>query len=297
MERRKFTNEPEQKPELKQDYGPSWELYSWDMFYEKERREGSPNPSETLYDVVADLEKTTVYELYALTPKERVEHLTLEVRNRIRITQIEIFKMGRLLIEMKKACAGAGIGFEKWIKKEFDFSLKTANNFMHVYQYCLGQSAIVMKIPISILYRICTPNFPAELRDFLFTKGNLSNMPNKGFRQLVAKFMEGGSKAIESDVEKITRIQLAWHQTEYAFDMAKKALITLHDLKTRISMRGGTKDFVPIDMACEGYQPIAREINMRLYTIIDQAYLELYKAFEESRIKLDTYRATFSTEL
>jgi hypothetical protein len=47
-----------------------------------------------------------------------------------------VIHIGTLAFE--RVCKRGGVNFQDGIKKNFDFSYKTANNFINVYQHCLG---------------------------------------------------------------------------------------------------------------------------------------------------------------
>jgi hypothetical protein len=90
-----------------------------------------------------------------------------EIRARGGVIKREMYEKGRVLIEAKALVEHGK--FKRWIGQEFDFSYQTANNFMNVYKSCLGRRQVVETIPASILYKIASPGFPKDLREFIYT--------------------------------------------------------------------------------------------------------------------------------
>ena len=113
------------------------------------------------------------YELEHLPPESQLSHIKEAIKIHTKLTALEIFKIGRLLTLAKQICWENKISFGKWFQENCKFSYKTAINFMHVYKYSLAIISIAINIPPSILYKICTPGFPEELREFYLNKGTL----------------------------------------------------------------------------------------------------------------------------
>lgn len=137
-------------------------------------------------------------------PKEFLDRLATEIKCRIKITQSEIFKIGEILVLAKKVCQQNNLGFKDWIRDTFDFSYETANNFMNVYTHCMGNRHVALKMKPSLLYKVSSPSFPDELREWLFEKGNLSKITNGKLKGLQQKFKKGGWEAIQEDVQELS---------------------------------------------------------------------------------------------
>jgi hypothetical protein len=156
---------------------------------------------------------------------------------------------------------------------------------MNVFQYSLGSRNITLQIPISILYKICSPSFPDELRSYLFNEGNLDRLTNKEFTNLMQKFKEGGIEAIEKDIDEFNRGHIIWRQMNYTFDVVENALKNLENLKIKIECRGGSirNSYIAFKDQCDSLQPEAREINMKLYNALLSAIATIDTALDESR--------------
>jgi hypothetical protein len=162
-----------------------------------------------------------------------------EIRIRVKITQQEIFKIGELLMIGKQICLERGIGFEQWIIESFDFSKKTAENFMNIYKNCLGYKPIALKLPVSILYQIARPSVSNELREFLFEQGNIVQIiKNNRISQLVTKWNQGGKDAIEADIIELNRDVYVYNQINFTFNLGENALRILEGLWEKIDKQG-----------------------------------------------------------
>jgi hypothetical protein len=252
-------------------------------FFEKELRDPDLYRKQTLYGAADSLEWERMFELSALTPEKQLEGIRKEIKIRVRITKNEIFKIGELLIYAKKICQQEGKGFQEWIDKNLDFSYETANNFMNVYEQCFGQRFIAMKVKPSILYRISAPNFPDELREYLFDSGKLDEMTNGQLREITWRYKEGGFEAIKDDIQELSRINLVVKQSSHTLDMIENALRTLEDLKEKIEKRGRSGPaIIPFEDAIKAGEPEAVDINAKLYTALESAIDILDKVRDES---------------
>lgn len=253
-----------------------WSSYN----IEDERQNPDTAVKCSLYSHANWLEDITIFE----SGDQSLEHLRDEIRTRIKISQQEIFKIGELLTQAKKLCRQDGISFKNWINDNFEFSYETANNFMNVYKYCFGLHEFVFKIPISILYKVCSPSFPDELRDFFFTEGNLEKMTNGKLQNLISKFKEGGIEAIEEDIEEFKNVNLIHRQTRFTFDMVENTLRTLESTKLKIECRGGSimRNIIDFKGQAESYLQEAEQINLKLYEGFKAALEILEKANSDS---------------
>jgi len=260
-------------------------------FYQKEKLYEQNVIKFSIYDIADNFEDGRTFEFASYSPETKLSDLAAEIKIRIQITQQEIFKIGELLTIAKKVCQEEKIGFKEWIDDNLDFSYETAVNFMHVFTYCFGFISIAMKTPISILYKLSTPSFPEELRDYLFEQGNLSKMTNGQLVTLVNKYKEGGIEAIEDDIIEIGRAKLIERQTNYTLDICENALHNLELLKAKIETRGDErfKAIIPFDDQIKDQEPEAAEISTKLYSAISSAVESLQSALFESRVILYDY--------
>jgi hypothetical protein len=235
--------------------------------------------SVDLYNKASEKEIKGTFELDGRESVEQLDHIRDELLIRIKITKQEIFKIGELLVYAKHVCQESGQGYEDWIKDNFDFSLKTANNFVNVFEQCMGIRDVAILLPTSILYQISAPSFPKELKDYLITNGNLEKMTNGHFKKLTQKFKEGGFEAIEPDMKEINHTYTMKRHTQYTLDMCENAYRVLDDLRKKINQRSKQASHdKPFDVLEE-----SDEINSKLLLAIEDAGNILFGAINESK--------------
>jgi hypothetical protein len=194
--------------------------------------------SAQLYNDALQKEYDRNFNQRGLEPREQLNYLKEEILVRTKITAQEIFTIGQLLIEAKDLCHKAKINFQDWITKSFDFSYETAKNFMHVYVYCLGYQWIAMEIKPSILYRVASPGFEKELREYLFVEGKLEEMTHGKLTQIIKKFKGGGFEAIRENIEGIEHVRRVHSQVQYCVGVARNIYQTLGGLQDKLQTMG-----------------------------------------------------------
>lgn len=101
-----------------------------------------------------------------LTPEQRslVEQRTSEIREQLRKTAQDIWEIGQSLAEVRAQLKHGQ--FETWLKAEFGWSRRTADNFINVYE-TFGNRANLAQIDIatSALYLLAAPSTPENLRE------------------------------------------------------------------------------------------------------------------------------------
>ncbi|MDB4442246.1 DUF3102 domain-containing protein [bacterium] len=113
-----------------------------------------------------------------------------EVNLRVQNIKRELYEIGRVLTEAKKII-GHG-GFQDWMEAEFDFSYQTANNFMHVYQCCLGRPQLVEDFKPSLLYILTAPKFQENIRELFFKHASFfKKIGNKAAKEIAIKYGNG----------------------------------------------------------------------------------------------------------
>ncbi len=241
---------------------------------------------DSLYEEADTLEELTIYELNNKEPDRALVHLANEIHVRVKITQKEIFKIGGLLTQAKKICQQQKQNFKKWIDKNFDFSYETANNFMNVYRFCFAHKELALKLPASILYKISTPSFPDELREYLFVKGNLTKLTNGKYKDMVTKYEQGGLEAIDEDVERVYEKMCFNKQTYYMFDYFISAIRELEALREKIEKKRGLPD---INEQTQSYEPEAAEIVKLLFKNLEETISKMNSAMNEAQKILNTF--------
>lgn len=247
---------------------------------------------KSIYAEVMELERSRLMRLDDNSSDIQLDLISKEIKTRIKITQYEIFKIGELLCLAKRNCQKAGTGFQKWIEDNFDFSLKTANNFMNVFEQCMGIREIAMKLSPSILYEFSAPSFPEELKEYLLTEGNLEKITHGKFKELTRKYKEGGIEAIKNDMGQIDYNYKIFQQTQFTFTMFNKALGALEELAEKI-----LGNFYHEELFPEHMHPEASEIVTKLTTALNNSIGELNSAIQESKVLLDKYDKDIKTML
>jgi hypothetical protein len=230
---------------------------------------GCQDISHSLYDDVLKLERARVWD-----SNIDLEAIVREIRLRVKITQNEIFKIGELLSLAKTACQQQGEGFQEWIVDNFDFSYESANNFMNVYKHCFGFRHLALNVPLSILYQVSKPNFPEQLREYLFAQGNLDRITNGQLKKITQKFIEGGFDSIRNDVETMNDNVLIYRQTGFAMDLCNSAQRTLKTLSKKLDDH---------DSAFFPTIPVAQEIHDNLRKTILASIEALETAVNQSK--------------
>ena len=119
--------------------------------------------------------------------KDKLSDIVDDIKEICNNMKKEAYEIGRLLTEAKKLVVHGN--FQKFIRDNFTFSYKTANNLMKVYRYCLGRPEIVTSIQISVLYKIATDQFLEDLREHLFENHHrLENISNKVIKDICRRF-------------------------------------------------------------------------------------------------------------
>ena len=86
-----------------------------------------------------------------------------EIRRLGQCVIADIIEIGRHLTEAK-IIAGHG-NFGQWLRAEFDWSDRTARNFMSVYEMSLKSETVSdLKLPMRELYLLAAPSTPEEVR-------------------------------------------------------------------------------------------------------------------------------------
>jgi hypothetical protein len=254
-----------------------------EYFFEEEYKllNSSLKDKGTIYDKAMKMEIKGAYELDNLTPEVQLNRIKDEILIRTKITALEIFKIGGLLRLARRACRLGGIGYKEWIRTNFDFSYETANNFMNVFTQCLSMRSIAVKLPLSILYKISAPSFPDELRDYLFTQGNIDKMTNEDLSGLVEKYKEGGFNAIKENIDTWNHDYNAFRQTKFVVDRCTGILIDLRNLIKQINQKFGYYKAYSGNQERRELMPEANKVNKKLLDSLYSASSIIDKTIDE----------------
>ncbi len=109
---------------------------------------------------------TSVFDYEALTVEQRnlVMQRTGEIQERLQRSAQDIWEIGQRLADVRAQLKHGQ--FEAWVKAEFEWSRRTAYNFINVYE-TFGERANLAQIDIatSALYLLAAPSTPDELRE------------------------------------------------------------------------------------------------------------------------------------
>jgi hypothetical protein len=171
----------------------------------------------------------------------RLSFIVEEVKTRIGICKREIYFIGELLTEAKRI-VGHG-DFQRWIDDTFEFSYQTANNFMNVYKYCLGQPFIADTMKASVLYQISTSGFPKDLRAYLFEDESgrkwFENMKDADRKEMLRRYKAGELDLNDEGVKRYFNWNRRMVSMGDALDTVALCLKDLNRHKENINTVGG----------------------------------------------------------
>ncbi|WP_310488678.1 DUF3102 domain-containing protein [Chamaesiphon sp. VAR_69_metabat_338] len=113
------------------------------------------------------------FEYEALKTEQRtsIEKLTLEIKDSIHHTVATMWQIGKNLVEVRRQLGMRQ--FTQWLKTEFDWSRRTAYNFMNVYEAVpdsIRANFARIDISISALYLLAAPSTQSEIRCDFFDR-------------------------------------------------------------------------------------------------------------------------------
>ncbi len=120
-----------------------------------------------------DRKKTSKFEYETLSSAQRasVRALTREIRENLKTTVETIWQVGKNLFEVRQQI---GIGqFNLWLEAEFDWSRRTAYNFINVYEAVpesMRANFARVDISTSALYLLAAPSTQSEIRSDFFER-------------------------------------------------------------------------------------------------------------------------------
>lgn len=97
-----------------------------------------------------------------------VKQRTTEIRDLMRNTAENIVRVGEKLVEVRDRLADGQ--FEAWIGAEFEWSRRTAYNFISVAEQFGARDFAQIDIATSALYLLAAPSTPSEVRQELIQR-------------------------------------------------------------------------------------------------------------------------------
>jgi len=97
--------------------------------------------------------------------------------------------IGRILTEASEILPHGE--YINWAKKECAFSKTTIYNLRKLYTTCGGYPKIVEKINTSVLYKISSPKFPKELKEYILKNADiLDKISNETIKDISERFVK-----------------------------------------------------------------------------------------------------------
>lgn len=250
--------------------------------FEKEMEGLGIELGKSIYEEANQHEDIELFEIDGFNTEDQLQSIAEQIRVRTKISQREIFKIGGLLCRAKQICIKDQIGFKDWIDKTFDFCYKMANNFMNVHKYCLIYQNAAVQIPRSILYKISAPNFPEELRQYVFETADFDELTNKKFAKLKKKYDEDGLEALDGHIKEMSRAELVKRQIASRLDLTENILRKMKQLNDKFRAGIYGQELVAFEVQMDSLEPEASEISKSLYRVIEQSYNAIKKALKEA---------------
>jgi hypothetical protein len=127
--------------------------------------------------VSQDTKKLTHFEYNAVPLQQRasIQKITMEIKDNLRKTVKTVWETGKKLAEVRSQIETCQ--FNLWLKTEFDWSRRTAYNFISVYEAFPEFSSAnfaQFNISISALYLLAAPSTHQATRQNLINKALLS---------------------------------------------------------------------------------------------------------------------------
>ncbi|KJR43569.1 hypothetical protein MCHI_000532 [Candidatus Magnetoovum chiemensis] len=118
------------------------------------------------------------YSVIDVKTADEIKASAERIKLRIRRTVEDVVEIGKELVIVKEKL-GHG-KFEEWITANFDMNIRTAQNFMSVYNRFGGKNETVSFLPLRALYELSSSSTPDEIVDMV-----------------IEKFQEGGSITVQ----------------------------------------------------------------------------------------------------
>ncbi|GFE67423.1 DUF3102 domain-containing protein [Chroococcus sp. FPU101] len=139
--------------------------------------------SEKTVNLIIDFDYQSLDEEQRLIIQQR----TGEIRERLRRSAQDIWEIGQKLADVRSRLKHGQ--FDVWLKAEFDWSRRTAYNFISVYE-TFGERATLTQVDIatSALYLLAAPSTSQKVRDEFLNKAKVGeSVTHKELRDLIQK--------------------------------------------------------------------------------------------------------------
>lgn len=231
---------------------------------------------KSLIDDAVSLEFKFNMQLSAIkNSDEKLTYVQKELRKVVQDHEYSYFITGKRLSLIKKVCEESNISFKGLFPREdkHKVSYETALNYIRIYYCCLLFPEVTERIGLTILHKVCAPNFNSELRKYLFESGLLEGASGKKFDEIMDKIKIGGIDAVAKEAETVSREKLIVCQVRFTYNTTVTALEVDNKFKKDIATRGvkGNNGMMKFTEQIKADQPEAEKINLILYNANEQA--------------------------
>nr|WP_267871695.1 DUF3102 domain-containing protein [Nostoc sp. CHAB 5715] len=114
-----------------------------------------------------------------------IQQRTGEIKERLRRSAQDIWEIGQKLADVRSRLKHGE--FETWLKAEFDWSRRTAYNFINVYEAFTERANLAqINIATSALYLLAAPSTPENVREEILQRVNEGEtLTHKSIRQVI----------------------------------------------------------------------------------------------------------------
>jgi hypothetical protein len=138
------------------------------------------------------------------TNPDQLRSLLKQIKFRIGRVKTDSFHIGRLLDKVKEI-VGHG-EFKKSIEEYCGISYSLANKLMNVYYACRPNPQWAQTLKISVVYELCAPGTPEDLRKLLFEEGDNDKLTDKKVRKVKKLWKAGLINEKSPEIKALCRL-------------------------------------------------------------------------------------------
>ena len=156
-----------------------------------------------IYNDRSELVTRFDYEALDIQQRNIVEQRTKEIRERLQYSGQVILEIGQKLAEVRSQLKRGQ--FDAWLKAEFDWSRRTAYNFIKVYEAFNGRANLAqIDIATSALYLLAAPSTSQEIREEILQRAQEGeSITHKKLSQVIKEEKLKSSDAIKK-IEQVS---------------------------------------------------------------------------------------------
>lgn len=137
---------------------------------------------------------------------DRLAHHAGAIRALGRQTVSNIVAIGKHLIEAQELCKESGENFGDWLKREFEWSVGSAYNFIRVAEMSKIVRLTNLQLPLESLYLLARPSTSEEAREAVVEAAKDGNLTHAQVKEMIAdvqaKEVERHERALAKLVQK-----------------------------------------------------------------------------------------------